>query len=71
MQDEPFRITGETRVDYFHVLCADCGGHVEVDYKGYVGGVPEIVVRCDSCDQETNFKLMAGRWGGLPLDPAP
>lgn len=42
-------ITGEQRVDYFHILCAECGEHVDVLYKGYVGGVPEIEASCSSC----------------------
>ena len=60
-------IKGETRVDYFHVLCEECGNHVRVEYKGFVGAVPEIEVACADCGESDKFKLMVGHWHGLPV----
>ena len=63
-------IEGETRVDYFHVLCEQCSNHVRIDYKGFVGGVPEIEASCPNCEESGTFKLMVGDWHGLPFEPA-
>ncbi len=64
------RIEGETRVDYFHILCESCGDHVRVDYKGFVGGVPEIEASCPMCGESSRFKLMVGDWHGVPFEAA-
>lgn len=64
------RLRGEDRADYFHVLCADCGEHVNVTYLGYAGAVPMIRAECEKCGSTGKQKLMIPFWGGLPRDPA-
>ena len=35
-------ITGEARIDYFHILCTECGKHVDCTYKGFDPAIPYL-----------------------------
>jgi hypothetical protein len=57
-----FQIKGETRVDYFHLLCTKCGEAVTVESFRWVGGVPQIKVSCKTCKASGDFKLPVPTW---------
>ena len=60
------RLSGETRNDYFWIVCQDCGEHVRVRGFGWDGGVPKVVYECESdgCRKRgTQFlKLLHRNW---------
>lgn len=51
-------LKGETRVDYFHLLCKDCGKHVSVTGLDWDNGVPQITAECSDCEETGSFKLL-------------
>jgi len=59
------RIKGETRMEYFQVLCEDCGGWVRLTNARWVGGVPEVEAKCSKCGTSGNFKLHPPSWMDL------
>lgn len=62
------QIHGETRVDYFHVLCSTCGTHVEITEIRWAGGVPEMLFACPRCQTRDSLKLMPAKWyNAIPL----
>jgi hypothetical protein len=61
-------LRGETRVDYFQVLCAACGSRVSITYLGW-SGVPAIRAHCDKCRESAEFKLDPTVWATLPPKP--
>jgi NAD-dependent SIR2 family protein deacetylase len=60
-----FQIKGETRESYFHVDCAKCGKAVSLSNFRWVGGVPQVIARCDECKQEYDFKLWMPTWAAV------
>ena len=61
-------IRGETRGEYFHILCDKCGDNTFNEYlgfeteKGYSDGVPHLKVTCQKCNSSNVFKLMPMDW---------
>lgn len=47
---------GETRVDYFHFLCGNCGDSMSARL-GDDGGVETVAVKCDKCGATDTLKL--------------
>ena len=63
------KIQGERRTDYFHIICQECGKHVDITYRGYCGGaVPKIRISCETCGESIDLKLSAPHWSGLPFE---
>ena len=58
------RLKGETRAEYFHVLCEACGGAVVLSNLRWVGGVPQVEARCDKCEED-DLKLLPTTWAGV------
>lgn len=62
------RITGNTRGEYFHILCEECGSNTYNEYlgfeteEGYSDGVPHLKVTCKECARTEVFKLMPTDW---------
>jgi len=62
------RIKGETRGEYFHILCDNCGNNTYNEYfgfeteKGYSDGVPHLKSTCEQCKSSRVFKLMPMDW---------
>ena len=59
------RITGEQRVDYFHIICSDCGNHVDCVYEGLDPVMPYFEYKCAKCGNQGTMKLMGMHWKGL------
>ena len=57
-------LKGYTKGEYFHIDCLMCGKDVDVT-RVWFDGVPHIDVECRECAEKDQFKLTAGRWGGL------
>jgi len=61
-------IKGETRGEYFHILCEKCGSNIYNEYlgfetgDGYSDGVPHLKVMCKECNSSKIFKLMPTDW---------
>ena len=61
-------IKGETRGEYFHILCDKCGNNTYNEYlgfeteEGYSDGVPHLKVTCKKCKSSSVFKLMPTDW---------
>jgi len=61
-------IKGETRGEYFHILCEQCGNNTYNEYfgfeteKGYSDGVPHLKATCNACKTSWVFKLMPTDW---------
>lgn len=61
-------IKGETRGEYFHILCEKCGNNTYNEYlgfatkKGYSDGVAHLNVKCKKCKNSRMFKLMPFDW---------
>jgi predicted SprT family Zn-dependent metalloprotease len=62
------KLKGEDRADYFYILCADCGEHVDIKVSRH-GTVPGIEAECRKCKGTTFQKLMAPFWTGWPTHP--
>ena len=60
------RITGITSADYFVIKCEKCGSATENEYLGGDPGVPHFKAKCKKCNTETDLKLSAANWKGLP-----
>jgi hypothetical protein len=58
------RLRGEERADYFLVVCAECGEHVSIELRPGAGG-PMMGASCQKCRNETEQKLMPGKWSGF------
>lgn len=62
------KIKGETRGEYFHILCEECGNNTYNEYlgfeteKGYSDGVPHLKATCKVCKSSWVFKLMPMDW---------
>lgn len=59
---EFLRLRGESRGEYFHIDCADCGRTVHLTDLRWVGGVPQVVAHCPTCDLSWDFTLPVGQW---------
>lgn len=49
-------VKGETRVDYFHFICATCGDSMSARL-GDDGAVATADLKCDKCGRSTSLKL--------------
>ena len=56
------RIRGETRVDYFWIVCEACGEHVTVKALSWDNGVPQIEFECEACEERDKLKLQGQHW---------
>ena len=63
------RIRGETRDDYFTVLCARCNAPVKMEYLGWDPQVPQFKATCPGCGQGNVLKVAPAMMPGLPPKP--
>jgi predicted nucleic-acid-binding Zn-ribbon protein len=63
------KIIGEQRGDYFHIICSNCGEHVNSIYKGLDPVMPFFKYQCPKCGNNGSLKLMGMRWKGLSRRP--
>lgn len=55
-------IKGKTGGEYFNITCAKCGSWVSLSNLRWLGGVPQVVVRCTKCNDESDLKLHPPTW---------
>jgi NAD-dependent SIR2 family protein deacetylase len=62
------QIKGETRGEYFHIICEKCGDSTHNEYfgfeteEGYPDGVPHLKSTCKKCNSSRVFNLMLDKW---------
>lgn len=62
------QIKGETRGEYFHIICEKCGNSTYNEYfgfeteEGYASGVPHLKSTCKKCKKSWVFNLMPEDW---------
>ena len=55
------RIRGETRLDYFWIVCEECNKDVTVETLDWDNGVPQIKFNCEECGP-SSLKLHLSQW---------
>jgi hypothetical protein len=63
------RVRGETREEYFAVLCARCNAPVKMEYMGWDPTVPQFKVTCPGCGQSNVLKVAHSTMQGLSPRP--
>lgn len=66
----PLLVVGDTRADFFHITCEACTTAVELTDLRWIGGVPAVNVRCQTCDRESRLKLHMPTWVDVFPPPA-
>lgn len=59
------RVKGEVRVDYLHLDCARCKEPVHLTDLRWVGGVPQVKIRCPKCGDMDDLKLWPTTWSDV------
>jgi len=64
-------LRGTTDVDYFKIVCANCGTETQNEYLGKDPTMPHFKARCPTCGRTFRYKMPNVQWEGLPDKPAP